>query len=439
MKFADRAMRDSAALVALGILLVASPILGSNEIQTWFLDDGTEVLLLEDHRAPLVSIEVNFNVNRLMPWSIENSAQAAFVAQLLDTDRQIERKIESSGVYLSASMGWGRARIGGSSLAVDFPKLIELIREVLENRDYSRKELQKWQRDRVISWRSTTTSPRTTLSQAAIKLLYPSEDDPRHGLYDRPASTNRSADKLSEIRDAVLATPARNIAVSGSIGKEELHKLVKNLLPKATDASRFKDTERNPQTFTEARTVVKELKNLTQVYMALVRDSLPLVHEDYPAYLVVNQIVGGTFNSRLYQKLRHETGDTYSATLGSLFTTANRPGMLRLQTYTRVDNELDTERRLRSVLEEVHHHGVSDAEVRQALAYLKGRLVFSKETPDQIVNLAAINKVANLPANYRELALERASRMSLDEINRFARRYYDPTKFALIKVVPESG
>ena len=79
------------------------------------------------------------------------------------------------------------------------------------------------------------------------------------------------------------------------------------------------------------------MKNLTQVYMALVRDSLPFIHDDYPAYLVVNQILGGTFNSRLYQKLRHETGDTYSATLGSILTTAVRPGMLRLQTYTRVD------------------------------------------------------------------------------------------------------
>ncbi len=439
MRFADRAIRDCALFQALMLGLVASPVLGTDEIQTWFLDDGTEVLLLEDHRAPLVSIEVNFDVNRLMPWSVENSAQAAFVCQFFDTDRQIERKIESSSVYLSASMGWGRARIGGSSLAVDFPKLIELMQEVLENRDCSRKELQKWQRDRVISWRSTTTSPRTTLSQSAIKLLYPSEDDPRHGLFDRPASITRSAEKLFEIRDAVLTTPARNIAVSGSIGREELHELVEHLLPKATDLNRFKDIALDPQKFTETKTAVTELKNLTQVYMALVRDSLPFVHEDYPAYLVVNQIVGGTFNSRLYQKLRHETGDTYSATLGSLFTTANRPGMLSLQTYTRVDNESDTERRLRSVLEEVHDHGVSDAELKQALAYLKGRLVFDKETPDQIVNLAAINKVSNLPANFRELTLEHASRMSLHEINRFARRYYDPTKFALVKVVPDSG
>ena len=152
---------------------------------------------------------------------------------------------------------------------------------------------------------------------------------------------------------------------------------------------------------------------------------------------MVNQILGGTFNSRLYQKLRHETGDTYSATLGSILTTAVRPGMLRLQTYTRVDNAAETERRLIAVLEEVHTNGVTDDEIQVALAYLKGSLVFLKETPDQIVNRAAINKVASLEANFRELSLERASQLPLDEINSFASRFYDPAKFALVKVVPE--
>ncbi|MCY4129789.1 MAG: insulinase family protein [Gammaproteobacteria bacterium] len=421
----------------LGSLTVS--IYGSDDIQTWFLDDGTEVLLLEDYRAPLVSIEINFNVNRLMPWSVDNSAHAAFACQMFDSDRRIQREIENSGVFISASMGWGRARIGGSSLAVEFPKLVGLIREVLENRDYSRKEMQKWQRDRIISWRSSTTNPRTILNQAAIKLLYPNEQDPRNALYDQPLSFTRSAEKLARVRDTVLSTPIRNIAVSGSIDKEGLQKLIKNLLPKTRVSSEFSDSNDRPVEFINAEPKTIELKNLTQVYMALIRDSLPFNHEDYPAYLVVNQILGGTFNSRLYQTLRHETGDTYSATLSSSFTTATRPGMLRLQTYTRVDNATETERRLRSVLAAVHVDGVSKEEVETALAYLNGRLVFSKETPDQIVNRAAINKVANLPSNHRELTLARAAEMSLVEINTFIRRYYDPTKFALVKVVPESS
>lgn len=438
MRYVGALVKKWAVLHLLVFGSLTFSIYGSDDIQTWFLDDGTEILLLEDYRAPLVSIEINFGVNRLMPWSVDNSAQAAFACQMFDSDRQIEREIENSGVFISASMGWGRARIGGSSLADEFPKLVRLIGEVLENRDYSRKELQKWQRDRIIGWRSATTNPRTTLNQTAIKLLYPNEEDPRHELYDKPRSFSRSAENLAEIRDIVLSTPTRNIAVSGSINREELEELVTDLLPETRESSRFNETSHRSAALINADPKIIELKNLTQVYLALVRDSLPLKHEDYPAYLVVNQILGGTFNSRLYQTLRHETGDTYSATLNSSFTTATRPGMLRLQTYTRVDNALETEQRLRSVLEEVNANGVSIDEVQTALAFLNGRLVFAKETPSQIVNQAAVNKVAGLPSNHRELMLARAAEMSLDQINEFVRRFYDPIKFALVKVVPES-
>lgn len=424
-------------VLALGSLSVS--IYGSDDIQTWFLADGTEILLLEDYRAPIVNIQINFNVNRLMPWSIENGAQAAFTCQIFDPDRRIERQLEESGVFLSVSMGWARAVIRGSSLAREFPKLIGLIREMIENREYSKKEVRKWQRERVIGWRSTTTNPRTRLNQAAIKLLYPFEDDPRNALYDRPISVRFSSERLAQVRDEVLTTPMRNIAVSGSINKHQVNQLVEGLLPETMDATQFHDPPRLPQSFVESPTTTIQLANLTQVYMALIRDSLPVSHEDYPAYTLVNQILGGTFNSRLYQKLRHETGDTYSATLSSMFATPTRPGMLKLQTYTRSGNESETERRLRSVLEEVHVEGVFEDEVEKALDYLKGRLVFLEETPDQIVTRASINTVVNLPANWLELNLKNAEKMSLDKINEFAQRYYDPSKFALIKIVPESS
>ena len=411
---------------------------GSDEIQTWSLNDGVEVLLLEDHRAELVDISIYFDVNVLMPWAIENDAGLIFSSQTYDQGRKIKREIEHSGVSLFSSMGWSRARIRGSSLAVDFPQLIKLIRETIQNRDFDRKEITKLQRDQVIAWKASSTNPRNVLYKEAISLLYPSLQDPRNTLYDRPKSIRVDDAKFSRVRDAVLASPTRYVAISGAINKSEVHTLIHDLLPPREAGTPFNETDLQPATFSAGESKIIEHENLTQVYMALIRDSLPLQHESYSAYLIVNQILGGTFSSRLYQKLRHETGDTYSATLGSWYNTTTRPGMLILQTYTRTENADDTERRLKEVLEEVFANGVTENEVARALAYLRGSLVFSKETPDQIVRQAASNLVVGLPANFREISIERASRMTLEEINAFARDFYDPQKFAIVKVVPES-
>lgn len=413
-------------------------MLGSDEIQSWQLDNGVEVHLLEDHRAQIVNIQIYFGVNRLMPWAMENGAEVVFAGQLYDTDQAIERRIEESGVYLSSSMGWARARIGGSSLVSDFPLLVELIRETIHNEDFDRKRIRKWQRDRVIAWNTNSTNPRSVLNRAAISLLYPSTDDPRHALFDRPKSIRVDIGKFNRVRDAILASPARNIAVSGAITKSELHRQIYDLLPSNDSNSLFSETANQPATFSAGTARVIERKNLTQVYLALIRDSLPLKHEKYPAYMLVNQILGGTFSSRLYQKLRHETGDTYSATLSSWFTTATRPGMLILQTYTHTANLDETEARLKGVLEEVYESGITESEIESALAYLRGSLVFANETPNQIVTQVAANKVVGLPANFAEETIDQASRMNLQVINEFIRDFYDPSKFAIVKVIPKS-
>lgn len=432
-------LRRSGVFCSLSLLLMPiSSLRGSDEFQTWSLNDGVEVLLLEDHRAKLVDISIYFDVNVLMPWAIENDAGLIFSSQIFDPGRKIKREIEHSGVSLSTGMGWAWAQIRGSSLATDFPQLIKLIRETIQNRDFDRKEITKLQRDQVIAWKASSINPRNVLYKAAISLLYPSSRDPRNFLYDRPKSIRVDDAKFGRVRDAVLASPTRYVAVSGAISKAEVHALIHDLLPPRESDIEFSETDLQPVTFSAGESKIVEHKNLTQVYMALIRDSLPLQHESYSAYLIVNQILGGTFSSRLYQKLRHETGDTYSATLGSWYNTATRPGMLILQTYTRTENADDTERRLKEVLEEVFETGVTENEVAHALAYLRGSLVFSRQTPNQIVTPAATNLLVGLPVNFREISIERAAELTLDEINAFAQDFYDPSKFAIVKVVPKS-
>lgn len=432
---------DRSYLSVLAICLIFDAVAADDNspgIESWFLEDGTEVFLLEDHRAPLVSVEINFPVNTLMPWIIENDGETAFECQMMDPGRQLVRKGEKLGISLSASMGWGRARIGGSSLVDDFEALIALVSETIRNREYSKEEVRKWHRERVLEWRSFTTNPSRELRKTSIQLLYPDELDPRNALYSKPRDVSTNSSKLSIVRDAILKVPGRNIAVSGDTSRQQVNELLEGLLPPVSDSQHFRDRVLDPQLFgpQTARTV--RMDQLNQVYLALVRDSVSPSQAKYPHYSVVNQILGGSFSSRLYQKLRHESGDTYSATLSHTFTTVNRRGMLSLETYTRVDNASVAEQKLQSVLANLHENGVSTEEVRRAVSFLKGREVFARETPAGIVNQWAVNRMNNLPGDFRMRSLNRAATLSIEEINEFVREFYDPDKFAMVRVVPEA-
>ncbi len=41
------------------------------------------------------------------------------------------------------------------------------------------------------------------------------------------------------------------------------------------------------------------------------------------------------------------------------------------------------------------------------------------------------------PPGFLDDAVERASSLALDEINRFVSRFYDPARFSMVRVAPE--
>lgn len=418
-------------LMGSGLTMMASD---SPAIETWSLDESTEVYFLEDSRAPLVYIQLNFPVNYLMPWAVENHAAAAFDCQMFAPERRLERRREQLGVSLSISMGWGYATIRGSSLTTDFAVLVELIHEVINNREYDKDQIRKWQRDRVIGWQANQTSPQIMLIRTAIENLFPDENDPRVRYYTRPSDVPKNGELLASVRDQIIATPGRNIAVSGQISKATLQDLLKDLLPEVNGDSIPTEQKLPARKFSANTEYQEDAKDLTQTYIGYMRGTLPSTSDQYPMYRLVNHALGGTFSSRLYERLRHESGDTYGVSLGQYFQGIEE-GMLLIRTYTQTENADAAIAKLKGVLAEVSAKGITQSEVDAAIAYLEGREVFLTETPQGIVNRWALNKLLGRPGDFQSRTLQRAAEFSLAEINEFAADFYDPDRFALVKVV----
>ena len=407
----------------------------SPAIDTWSLDEATEVYFLADDRAPLVYITLSFPVNNLMAWAVENHAEAAFECQIFAPERRLERMRDELGVSLSVGMGWGYTTISGSSLKADFPDLIDLIHTVINNREYDKGQIRKWQRDRIIGWQANQTSPQITLVRTAVEGIFPDQDDPRVRSYHKPLDVPTNSVRLSRIRDQIIATPGRNIGVSGHIDKETLQGLLQGLLPPVSRDSIPTETKRTVRKFSANTQYQESVKDLTQTYIGYMRGTIPTTSDQYPMYLVVNHVLGGTFSSRLYDRLRHESGDTYGVSLSQYFHGVKQ-GMLLIRTYTHTNNANTAIAKLKNVLEEVCTSGITQAEVDAALANLVGREIFLNETPQSTVRRWSWNKLLGRPGDFHSKTIQRASQLSLEEINEFAADFFNPDYFALVKVVP---
>lgn len=422
------------ASVFLALWMAGAPFADASEVHEWAVDAGTTALLVEDHRAPLVSVTLEFPVGSWSLWGMEHDVETAFTIQNRDPEGALRRRADLLAVSLGLAVGERSSVLTLSCRKEDLPGALRLARDVLENRSLDRSELRRRRQTAGLEWKASLREPRFVLRQAAARLLF-REDDPRRRPFERPRPPETDAGKLAATRDAVIRLPGRVIGFAGDLDQQEARALARDLLPAALDAVLEEvapavgpvtpASDRPP-----ARTL--EIPRLTQVYFAYVRESLGIRDPDYPASRIVDHALGGHFNSRLMVALRQEEGDTYGAGVsddGGL-----EPGIYGLATFTRTDNAAEVEQKLRAVLSRLHRDGITEEERALAAGHVVGRRAFRRQSPDQILATAMEERRLGLPFGFFDDLAEKAASIPLDEINAFAKRFYDPEAFTLLAV-----
>lgn len=435
-------MPARAVVLMLGLAHVAAvaPVRSdSATVATWAADEGTTAALVEDHRVPLVSLQIEFPAGTLSSWARENHVKEAFEIQLYDPAGALRARADRLGVSLSLSVGSRGSMLQASCFKEDLGAALALVRDVLTNRAFDRHELSRFRRQRELDWDASQKSPFFVLRQAATRALF-APDDPRRREWEKPEPVDTDVARLASARDALLRIPGRIVGFAGDLTREEVERSVAGLLPDpASEEPAGLRPELRPVIPVDQRKkeVAVPLPRLTQVYFAYGRDSLPYTDPDYPAFMVADHVLGGHFYSRLYVALRHEGGETYGAGTDNLGDVAVGP--YGLATFTRVPNAAATEAKLREVLRVFREKGITEQECADAVGYLKGRRPFSKQAPEQVLARYLEERRLGLPAGFLDELVDRASRLELEEINLFIWDYYDPAQFGMVRVAPSGA
>lgn len=417
--------------------LVSAAAAAAAAVHTWPVDDGTTGALVEDHRVPRVGVVVEFPSGRWSPWFRESGAEPAFRIQFHDRKGELRALADRLGVDVSLTVGDRSATLRVDSFRDDLPAALGLVRAILANDDFDVKEIRIWNRQRALAWDGAKRTPVYRGAMEAARTFY-RDGDPRGLDWSEPEPYPRDAGRLLAARDALVRLPGRTVAFAGDVFPDDAKRLAAGLLPEAL-AEPPPGTEPRVLPLRPAeerggdRTV--HLPRLTQVYFAYGRDSLPFDADDYPAFLVADHVLGGHFYSRLYVALRHEGGDTYGAGTRNLGDV--EPGPYGLFSFTRTANATRAEGKIREVLATFREGGITADELRGAKGFLVGRRAFARQSPDQILAQWLRDRRLGLPEGFADVAARKASSLTLEEVNAFVARYYDPSAFRMVRVAPE--
>jgi zinc protease len=415
--------------MALPTLLLAAGV------ATWAIDGGTEGALVEDHRAPAVTIVIELPVGRASPWGREHHAAEAFELMDRDPERTLGRRADALGTELTLTMTERAARLRATCLKRDLAATLGLVRDVLANPRYDERELRRRKGEQAIVWRGRDTEVGFRVRQAAARRLF-DDGDPRRLPYEKPLPVATDPRSVAAARDAMVRWPGRVVGFAGDLTLEEARAAAAGLLPAPASAAPD-DLEPRYPPLKEPRhaTADVRVRRLTQIYLLYVRDSIPWDDPRRPALEIADHVLAGHFYARLWVALRHEEGDTYGV---RTIDEGNRvPGLYGASTYSRLDNAAVLERKLLAALSTFREAGITEAERADAGSHLTGHLAFGRQAPDQILTRWMLERRLALPPGTLDELVARAAALPLPEVNAFIRDYYDPARFALIRGVPD--
>jgi zinc protease len=402
-------------------------------VATFTVDAGTQGALVEDHRAPVVDLTIEVPAGTWSPWVRAHHGEEAWSSQDDDPDRALRKRADALAASIELGMRDRSAFFKLRCLKADLDATLRLAKDILANTRYDAHELKRSRREGPILWRGHETDVAFLMAQATARSLF-AADDPRRIAYEKPEPLGTNVAELRASRDVLIRLPGRIIGLAGDLTLDEAIRAADALLP-APSASAPDGMEPKLRALTPAESRERErlvaVRKLTQVYFSLGRDSLPWSDPRRPEFLVADHVLGGHFYSRLYVALRHEAGDTYGAATQERGDVV--PGSYAATTFTRAENSAVIESKLRDVLARFRKDGITESERASAVSYLRGHRAFDRQSAGEVLDRYMKERRLGLAPGFLDDLVERASAVSLDDINAFIRDYYDPARFTLIR------
>jgi zinc protease len=399
--------------------------------------NGITVLVLEQHFLPIVEIHALIKAGSAQDPP-DKAGLANLVASLLDegtttrTSKQQAEQIDFVGGALEAKASEDFTTASARVLKKDIDLGFSLLADMLQHPAFHKQEFERIRTQLLGEMASDNDDPGHIAMKAFNQLVF-------HGHpYRWPV--NGTEETLNKITLADVQTfygreyspPQVILTIVGDITLEQATTYVQTHFGAWKKGAATARSTKKPSPV-ERKTVQLIEKDLTQSTIVLGHGGLSRTHPDYYSVTVMNYILGaGGFSSRLMDSIRDKQGLAYG--IMSHFDARLMPGSfwVNLQTKTETTNQAIT-----SVLTEIksiRDTPVSDQELAEAKSFLIGSFPLRFDSTAKLAHVLAQVELYGLGFEYFSEYPKWIDQVTKEDVQRAAKQYLDPKRYALVVV-----
>lgn len=422
-------------LVLLGV--VAGPAQAAFKIQRVVSPGGIEAWLVEDHRIPLMALNLTFRGGAALdPKGKEGLAQMS--AALLDEGAgpldatAFQKELADKSISLSFGADFDNFSGGLKTLTQHRDRAFELLSLAISKPRFAPDAIERVRNEMITSIAASMGQPGWVARRRLMETVYAGHP------YSRPAQgTLESLRKIGapDIQGFVKTRFGRDqllVTAAGDITAAELGPALDKIFAGiAAQATPFSVPAAKPAS--SGQTVVVPL-NSPQTVITMATEGMVRSDPDWFAGQVVNYALGGGgFSSRLMEDVRgsgSKRGLSYG--FSSALTPYREGGLLTAGGATKNATAGEVVTIVKNEFGKVHAEGITKSEIDDAKTYIAGSFPLSLTSTDRLSALLMQLRVQNLGIDYLERRDSLINAVTDADTRRVATRLLDPAKLTVV-------
>ncbi len=399
-----------------------APKVNVEEPESFDLDNGLTVMVVENHKLPRVAMSLRFD----NPPHTEGAKAgvSGITGNLLGTGTKNMSKDEFNEKvdYLGARLNFYSNGVSANTLSKYFPEVLKLMADGLINPEFTQEEFDKTKERTIEGLKSDEKNVSFNARRVRSALAY-GIDHPYGEFSTQETVENISLNDVQSYYNTWFSPENAYLVIVGDVDEDEVKDLVKQHFSSWEDSAVPQPEIPEVTNVDQTQINFIDMPNAVQSEIALVNTiDLQKKDEDYFPVLVANKILGGGGEARLFLNLREDKGYTY----GAYSSTGNDKYAATFVASASVRNEV-TDSSVVAFLDEIHkirNEKVTDAELANAKAKLTGDFVLSLEQPSTIASFAMEIETEDLDDDFYEEYLERIDEVTKEDVQRVAEKYF---------------
>ena len=408
-----------------------APTINIETPKSFKLSNGLEVLVVENHKLPRVSISLTLDNPPVLDG--DKAGVSGLTGAMLGKGSKnvskdaFNEEVDYMGANLNLSSGGGFA----SGLSKYFNRLVDMMADAAINPNFTQEEFDKEKEKTLEGIKSEEKNVGAAATRVKNLLAY-GKNHPYGEFTSKETVNNITLADVEKFYQNYFVPDNAYMVVVGDVEFKQVKKAVnkafgnwrKGLAPQISYPK-----AQNVQ-YTQVNFV--DMPNAVQSEISAINTAdFKMNSADYHAVLIANKILGGGFNSMLNLNLREDKGWTYGAR-SSLRANKNAEAMFSAGASVR---NAVTDSAVVETLKEINNirnTDVTDEQLKNVKAKYVGDFVLAMEKPQTIARYALNIKRNNLPEDFYKTFLTKINAVTKEDVKRVANKYFKPNNMRIV-------